>query len=135
MCADEYLPIAGEAISVPLNSPRDLRNDLESESDGARDKMYCRIRHAEAPARIGRWSLVEMSQKSANPQEENPDARLKALEQEMLRLMMSVNDALSQRRSAREVRVLRARLSVVLRDIDKLKAQLARTAVDDSGAG
>ena len=42
----------------------------------------------------------------------------------MLRLMMQINDALSQRRKAREVRVLRAKLATVLRDIERLKARL-----------
>ncbi|MDB5507872.1 MAG: hypothetical protein JWL93_341 [Hyphomicrobiales bacterium] len=54
---------------------------------------------------------------------QDPAVQIAALEQDMLRLMMQINDALSQRRKAREVRVLRAKLATVLRDIERLKAR------------
>lgn len=59
------------------------------------------------------------------PDAQDPAAQIAALEQDMLRLMMQINDALSQRRKAREVRLLRARLATVLRDIERLKAREA----------
>ncbi|MBX9740744.1 MAG: hypothetical protein K2X62_11750 [Beijerinckiaceae bacterium] len=60
---------------------------------------------------------------SPSPSNPGPDvaAQIAVLEQDMLRLMMTINDALSQRRKAREVRALRARLATLLRDLERLK--------------
>jgi hypothetical protein len=60
---------------------------------------------------------------SPSPSHPGPDvaAQIAVLEQDMLRLMMTINDALSQRRKAREVRALRARLATLLRDLERLK--------------